>query len=221
MKDRAHKRRRLLVDGSQRQLLAVYFAHFAIMLVVFFAALAFVFNQQVLQSELTVEQKHEMTNMVMSFSNKLWPVLWGLFLALIIHALYVSNKIAGPLYRIRCVLMSVESGNLTVRAKIRGGDYLKQDARAVNDMVTELDKKIGGIRNQWILADEKLASLREAIADGSLPESDERAGELKEHLDRWKKRLDAFLSTVPELKPVRIDLVDDEEESEEEPSLAN
>jgi methyl-accepting chemotaxis protein len=201
MFERGYKRRKLLIDGSQRQLLAVYFFHFAIILVVTFAALAFVFNQQVLRSALSVEQKHEMASMIMSFSHRLWPVLWAVFFVLVIHSLYISNKIAGPLYRIRCVLTSVGTGNLKSRARIRGGDYLKQDAEAVNAMVRELDMKIGRMRRDWYAVGDELADLQKAIDDRSRGETKRRAEELASRFDRWKEYLDSFETTVSYTKP--------------------
>jgi hypothetical protein len=221
MKERGYKRRRLLIDGSQRQLLAVYFIHFTIILVVFFAALAFVFNQQVLRSELTVDQKHEMASMIMAFSHRLWPALWILFFFLVAHSIYVSHKIAGPLYRIRCVLTSVGSGNLKARARIRRGDYLKEDAEAVNTMVRELDKRIGRMRGDCGVAREELVGLCEAIEKGSRRDAMQRAEGLMTRLAGWEQNLEAFDTSMQKKPVVRDDTVTNDVESEEEPILAN
>jgi methyl-accepting chemotaxis protein len=187
-----NRRRKLLVDSSQRQLLGVYFVHFMILLVVFFAALLFIFNQQVIRSELTVDQKQEFASLMMSFAHRVWPAMWVLFLIMVVHAMYVSHKIAGPLYRIRNVLTLVASGNLTTRARIRRGDYLTLDAETVNDMVDELDKRIGRMHGEWNTAAEAMAALDRSIEEGSVEEAKERYNELSMQLDRWKDALDEF-----------------------------
>jgi hypothetical protein len=95
----------------------------------------------------------------------------------------------------------VGTGNLKSRARIRGGDYLKQDAEAVNAMVRELDMKIGRMRRDWYAVGDELADLQKAIDDRSRGETKRRAEELASRFDRWKEYLDSFETTVSYTKP--------------------
>ena len=200
----ANRRKRLLIDGSQRQLLGVYFVHFMVVLVVFFAAMVFIFNQQIIRSSLSVAQKQEFTSLMSSFAHRMWPTMWILFVLMVVHLLYVSHKIAGPLYRIRSVLSYVGSGNLTARAKLRRGDYLTQDADAVNQMASELDNRIGHMCDEWTAASKALDDLEESIGSASRSEARECLGILKSHLAAWKESLDQF-ETSEKKPPVRSD----------------
>jgi len=200
----ANRRKKLLIDGSQRQLLGVYFVHFMVVLVVFFAAMVFIFNQQVIRSSLSVAQKQEFTSLMSSFAHRMWPTMWILFVLMVVHVLYVSHKIAGPLYRIRTVLSYVGSGNLTARAKLRRGDYLTQDADAVNEMAGELDNRIGRMRDEWTAARRALDDLEESIGSASRSEAKQRLEELRSHLETWKESLDQF-ETSERKPPVRSD----------------
>jgi methyl-accepting chemotaxis protein len=187
-----NRRRKLLIDGSQRQLLGVYFVHFMIILVVFFAAMVFILNQEIIRSSLSVDQKQEFASIMSSFAHRMWPAMWILFMFMVLHLLYVSHKIAGPLYRIRTVLTYVGSGNLTARAKLRRGDFLKQDAETLNDMIGELDNRIGRLRDDWTAATEVLDVLAGSIDRASRAEARRHLDDLREHLAGWKRSLDQF-----------------------------
>jgi methyl-accepting chemotaxis protein len=195
-----NRRKKLLIDGSQRQLLGVYFVHFMVVLVVFFAAMVFILNQEVIRSGLSVDQKQEFTSLMASFASRMWPAMWVLFLFMVLHVLYVSHKIAGPLYRIRSVLSYIGSGNLTSRAKLRKGDYLLQDADAVNQMATELDGRIGRMRDEWTAANKSLEALADSIEAASRKEARKSLEELRERMEVWKDSLDQFETS--ERKPV-------------------
>jgi len=196
-----NRRRKLLVDGSQRQLLGVYFVHFMVILVVFFAALLFIFNQQVIRSGLSIEQKQEFASIMTTFANRMWPTMWVLFLVMIVHALYVSNKIAGPLYRIRSVLTYIGSGNLKARAKLRKGDYLMQDADVVNEMASELEKRVVRMHDDCNAATEAMNALDRSIKDGSIDEARACYAELKSRVGRWEDSLNEFEFARPEPPP--------------------
>jgi len=195
----SNRRRKLLIDGAQRQLLGVYFVHFMVVLVVIFAAMVFILNQQVIRSGLTVDQKQEFASLMSTFAHRMWPAMWVMFSFMVLHILYITHKIAGPLYRIRAVLSYVGSGNLTARAKLRKGDYLTQDADAVNEMVVELDGRIGQMRGEWAAANGSLDGLAESIEGASRNGARKRLDELRSCMDTWKQSLDQFETT--ERKP--------------------
>jgi methyl-accepting chemotaxis protein len=195
----SNRRRKLLIDGAQRQLLGVYFVHFMVVLVVIFAAMVFILNQQVIRSGLSVDQKQEFASLMTTFAHRMWPAMWVMFSFMVLHILYITHKIAGPLYRIRAVLSYVGSGNLTARAKLRKGDYLTQDADAVNEMVVELDGRIGQMRGEWAAANGSLDGLAESIEGASRNEARKRLDELRSCMDTWKESLDQFETT--ERKP--------------------
>ncbi len=197
-----NRRKKFLIDGSQRQLLGVYFVHFMIVLVVFFAAMVFIFNQQVINSEgLTVDQKQEFASLMSSFVNKMWPAMWVLFLFMVLHAIYVSHKIAGPLYNIRTVMSYVGTGNLTARVKLRKGDFLNQDADTVNDTIGELDRRLSDMLENCSAATKALDGLDEAIEGGLRSEARRCSDELRTALDSFDQTLGDFQLSGPRPVP--------------------
>jgi methyl-accepting chemotaxis protein len=67
----------------------------------------------------------------------------GMFLAL-----FLPQKIAGPLYRIEQDLERVGEGDLTVQVTLREGDTLKDFAKVVNYNIDELRQKLNRIKSE-------------------------------------------------------------------------
>jgi nitrogen fixation/metabolism regulation signal transduction histidine kinase len=63
--------------------------------------------------------------------SRFWPVVFVVSLLLIVHGVFFSHRIAGPLYRFRRIFQSVASGDLTVRTSIRKSDYLHVEAQCL------------------------------------------------------------------------------------------
>ncbi len=75
-------------------------------------------------------------------------VLLILLIATVLVTLYVSHKIAGPLYSLRKNLESIGEGNLNLKIQFRKGDQLKDLASQINQMTKNLNERVQKIQNQ-------------------------------------------------------------------------
>lgn len=57
-----------------------------------------------------------------------------------LNALKISNRIAGPMYRLRNTLEDVKAGDFTARATLRDSDFLKVFADDLNDFLDWLEE---------------------------------------------------------------------------------
>lgn len=62
--------------------------------------------------------------------------------------LFLSHKIAGPLYRFEKSLEEVGKGNLSLYTKLRDDDEIKPVAKTFNQMTTDLNQKISKIKEE-------------------------------------------------------------------------
>jgi nitrogen fixation/metabolism regulation signal transduction histidine kinase len=65
-------------------------------------------------------------------------VLLGHIAFVVVLGLRSSLKVAGPIYRLKKAMAEVESGNLSVRIRLRQGDQLTEVAEAFNRMADTL-----------------------------------------------------------------------------------
>ena len=116
-------------------------------------------------------------------SDLLLPVvLSGSLVSLIggaLLALFLPQKIAGPLYRIETDLAKVAEGNLATRVKLRDNDTLQDFAGCVDETVVALRQRVIEIQQRH----ERLES---ALSSGQPEQARAAAAALKESLDRFK-----------------------------------
>lgn len=68
--------------------------------------------------------------------------------AAVFVTLYISHKIAGPLYRLETDLKSTSGGDLTRRFRLRQEDQLAELAKALNTFVASIDVKVSEVQRQ-------------------------------------------------------------------------
>ncbi|MEK6714115.1 MAG: methyl-accepting chemotaxis protein [Nitrospirota bacterium] len=59
---------------------------------------------------------------------------------------YMSHRIAGPLYRFEKILTDIGKGDLTQRFKLRDNDQLSELSESITELTTTMDKRISDIK---------------------------------------------------------------------------
>ena len=94
-------------------------------------------------------------------------------------ALFLPQKIAGPLYRVEMGLKSVEEGDLSITVKLRENDTLKDFAGRVDETITTLRSRVRDLKT-------KQDGLEQAISGGQKEEIAKCLAAQREILDRIK-----------------------------------
>lgn len=92
-------------------------------------------------------------------------------------ALYLSHRIAGPVYRMRCDLESFKAGNLKQIFSLRSKDELKALSKGLNEMARSVQASMKTLKEE--------AEHLEKISAELSPKG-------KEHLKALKKVLDSY-----------------------------
>lgn len=136
--------------------------------------------------------------------------IWvAIFTSMIVSGLLsyvVTNKFAGPLYRMEQILRGSKEGEFPVAVRIRRGDDLQEFAGLLDDTFKRFTSALGAITEQKALAAEKLSAIQGKIkAEGN--------GEILrglEGIDRHLKEVETVLGNFkiasaqappPESKP--------------------
>lgn len=139
------RRRRFIVPGFQSRFIATQLVWWAVGLLVFAAALLIPAAAALQVSE--PERRQHAAETFLLLHRYLWPALALLFIVATAVTIHMSHRIAGPLYRLRRVCEQVGSGDLTVHARVRQGDYLVEEAAAFEAMLVSLRVRIGRARD--------------------------------------------------------------------------
>ncbi|MGE5279317.1 MAG: hypothetical protein ACM3L6_01050 [Deltaproteobacteria bacterium] len=100
-------------------------------------------------------------------------------LATIALTLFHSHKLAGPLYRFRKVLETLEAGDFSAGFSIRDLDQLQTLADALNGVVARNKERLAG-------AKEALAALEKHVDEGRLDAAKAALRDVRQKLDQFK-----------------------------------
>ena len=121
---------------------------------------------------------------VRKVSEVLYPILLSSSLTTIIAgllaALFLPQKIVGPIYRIEQDLLQIKSGDLTKIIYLRKGDILQDFSRSVNSAVYDIGNWINDIKKNN-------SDLEETITSGDL-------AEIKKVFEKQKQKLSKYTS---------------------------
>ena len=125
-----------------------------------------------LSSTMPLEARQQAAAQLLFLAGALWPALLGLIMGSVVFAVYITNRLAGPLHRINQFVKAVEAGDLTGRLVLRKGDELHELAQHINGCVDRFDTTLLEIRARAGQIQEGLQEALSALRaqDGSQPE---------------------------------------------------
>ncbi len=93
-----------------------------------------------------------------------WPALICILIpSAVIFSLYLTHRVAGPLYRLEQSAQELRKGNLYLRIKLREGDDLQELAEALNATVKNLDEAFVEVRDREALERKALRQCYDAL----------------------------------------------------------
>jgi methyl-accepting chemotaxis protein len=136
-------------------------------------------------------EKTEAARAILLLHAKVWPGICAVILLFGIVSIYVSHKVAGPLYRLKKTLSEITKGNLNVTVKLRKWDDLKDLADHLNMLVEELRTFVTTLRNDYDLLSEYIVELEDKIKAKMLTEESGR--EIINKVQASRKNIEAAL----------------------------
>ena len=101
--------------------------------------------------------------------------------------IFLSHRIAGPLYRFENILNSIKKGDLTQRFKLRENDQFAELANSINEHTDTLDKNMGHLKAGVMEFSQLASKMQTALT------SDPSANkELERLLQEMSKKLQAL-----------------------------
>ena len=199
-------RRHFLWDTVQPRFLGLSFCYVVVVIVAVSAALFLPLMLQLVHLPVSSTEAPRVADQFELLHSRFWPVVAVVSLLLLVHGVFFSHRIAGPLYRFRRIFQSVASGDLTVRTSIRKADYLHVEAQCLGEMVDALREKIGRIEAHHADIAPQLERLKAAAACGALREVEQEADRLRATVEQLTRAMEPFQTTpnVIEARPVQL-----------------
>ncbi|MEE9280946.1 MAG: methyl-accepting chemotaxis protein [Myxococcota bacterium] len=92
-----------------------------------------------LASAMPLDIRRAAAEQFLFLAETLWPAVFGLILGSIVFTIYLTNRLAGPLYRLDEYVRSLASGDLSQRVRLRKGDELHDLAQLTNQCIDRFE----------------------------------------------------------------------------------
>jgi methyl-accepting chemotaxis protein len=159
-------RRRFYVHSIQRTY-AIWFGLFMFLssLLVFgLAFLApFILPALKLASPLPLAERARAADQFLVLAQSVWPALAVLIPAAAAFSMYVTHRLAGPLFRFEQTARELIRGNLALRIRLRQGDELHELAGLLNEFLETIDPALWKIRESESYVREALSWIMDEL----------------------------------------------------------
>lgn len=132
------KRRQYFIDRPLQTKYIVLTILLLIMYTVLFVAILFIPYIIPLSAGYPIAEQTEAARTILALHKSIWPAIGVVILIMSTLSIFITHKIAGPVYRFKKVLSEISDGNLDVSIKLRARDDLKDLAEDFNVVIMEL-----------------------------------------------------------------------------------
>ncbi len=193
-KDLINRRNKKYIDRSTQGRIAIMVVTNALMYIfllalMVFGPLAYRMNTNDISPEL-----QDIANAFLALHEHFWPAILILLVIIGFHSIRVSHRMAGPVYRFKEVLKSVQKGDLTAHSILRKGDFFVDLMDEINRATTsmskgyrELKETDGKLRAEISALNEKLKS--NTLSSEALKQS---ASNIHQHEETLRQQLENF-----------------------------
>lgn len=96
----------------------------------------------------TLEERTVAAEQVLALGQAFWPAIAALIVAAAVFSIYLTHRLAGPLYRLEQSARELIQGNLSLRIRLRERDELHELAGLLNEALANLDQSLVEIRDR-------------------------------------------------------------------------
>jgi len=93
-----------------------------------------------------------------------WPVALLSVIVVALHSILTSHRMAGPLYRFRCIFQDLKEGTIPKAAHLRRGDLLQVEMLSINEMLDGLRTRISEIQKAEELLKQSITECKGRVA---------------------------------------------------------
>ena len=183
-------RRRFIVEGFQTAFLLTQVVWVAGWLVVLAAGVMVPAIWPILAGR-PEDADQTVASTLLLLHDRLWLPLLVFFVGLTLVLIRETHRVAGPLYRFRQVFRTIASGDLSLRVRVREGDYLIQEADELDRMVTALRDRVSHMQQS---VHRVVAAIESLDKQGLLPPDTMHA--LRESATNARAEAHAFLTVT-------------------------
>ena len=129
---------------------------------------------------------------ILYLHEKFWPAILLSFFAMGCHSIFISHKIAGPLYRFNLIFNAIKEGTVPTPIRLRKGDYLYSEMENINQMLEQLRGKFTELQEAQANMNRSIIKCRDRVNHSSMDELFKEMEDLAEQGKKLEEKLGYF-----------------------------
>lgn len=148
-------------------------------------------------SDLPLSQKSEAAEVLLLLHKYIWPGIGLVIILFGVLSIFITHKLAGPVFVFERMTRNIAAGDLTVRAKLRKGDDLRDLEKNFNQMADNLESLLIKLEEEHKKLSSYVSKLRRELEARGISEQtiieltkkiDIDKEDIKKILERYKYR---------------------------------
>ena len=129
---------------------------------------------------------------ILYLHEKFWPAILLSFVAMGCHSIFISHKIAGPLYRFNQIFNAIKGGTVPTPIRLRKSDYLYSEMENINQMLEQLRGKFTELQEAQANMNRSIIKCRDRVNHSSTDELFKEMEDLAEQGKKLEEKLGYF-----------------------------
>jgi len=190
---RFFKRRKFFVNRKlQLTLIIISFSYVILFCAVMGVCLFIPLMMEMDKADTGSYQAFVAAKQILYLNEKFWPALLFTFLAIGCHSIFISHKIAGPLYRFNLIFKSIKEGIVPTPIRLRTGDYLYTEMEDINQMLERLRDKLTELQEAQAHLNRSIIKCKDTVSHSSMNELIKKMEDLNEQGKKLEEKLGYF-----------------------------
>jgi prepilin-type N-terminal cleavage/methylation domain-containing protein len=188
---KAYKRRKFFID---RQFQAKYILLVIFMLLLYtilFIGLLFIPQMLPFIFNSPINEQVKAAEILLLYHKNVWPAVFIVIPLFGFFSIFITHKIAGPVYRLRTKLLQMTEWDLRSKVTLRKGDDLQDLADCVNLLSSELQEFISALKGNYDTLSFNISEIQKQVEAGTM--NFESGRELISRLDSSRKSISETL----------------------------
>ncbi|MCC7012177.1 MAG: hypothetical protein IT454_06440 [Planctomycetes bacterium] len=131
-----YTRSRILISALQARLMMLSFVYLVALALCLGAVIFWPLVARLNDDTISAAARSDVAHELLRLHARFWPGFAVIGAIYIVHQMYVTHRIAGPIYRLRVTMRDITEGRLPRAIHLRKGDMLIEEADEMNRMLT-------------------------------------------------------------------------------------
>jgi hypothetical protein len=190
---RIFKRRKFVVNRKlQLTLMIISFSYVILFCAVMGTYLFIPLMMELDKSDTGSDQALMAAKRFLYLHERFWPALLLSFFAIGCHSIFISHKIAGPLYRFNLIFKAIKEGIVPTPIQLRTGDYLYSEMENINQMLERLRDKLTELQEAQAHLNRSIIECKDMVSHSSMDELIKKMEDLGEQGKKLEEKLRCF-----------------------------